>query len=153
MSVDPKLAGNVIQILANIPDFLRRPILQRKLEEFYSMADDGKHETISLILKAIALTEHSKLSVLTKTWMDVLSEFEGIKVTTMFRIYCEELLRNPDYIKSLDIEFLMCAFSSLDDGRKEYLADCLKEAILWFPKRTELLNMIPKPALKMLNIQ
>ena len=85
--------------------------------------------------------------------MEVLSEFEGIKVTTMFRIYCEELLRNPDYIKSLDIEFLMCAFSSLDDGRKEYLADCLKEAILWFPKRTELLNMIPKPALKMLNIQ
>jgi hypothetical protein len=153
MSVDPKLAGNVIQILANIPDFLRRPILQRKLEEFYSMADDDKHETISLILKAIALTEHSKLSVLTKTWMDVLSEFEGIKVTTMFRVYCEELLRNPDYIKSLDIEFLMCAFSSLDDGRKEHLADCLKEAILWFPKRTELLNMIPKPALKMLNIQ
>ena len=50
MSVDPKLAGNVIQILANIPDFLRRPILQRKLEEFYSMADDDKHETISLIL-------------------------------------------------------------------------------------------------------
>ena len=153
MSVDPKLAGNVIQILANIPDFLRRPILQRKLEEFYSMADDDKHETISLILKAIALTEHTKLSVLTKTWMDVLSEFEGIKVTTMFRVYCEELLRNPDYIKSLDIEFLMCAFSSLDDGQKEHLADCLKEAILWFPKRTELLNMIPKPALKMLNIQ
>ena len=84
MSVDPKLAGNVIQILANIPDFLRRPILQRKLEEFYSMADDDKHETISLILKAIALTEHRKLSVLTKTWMQVLSEFEGVKVTTMF---------------------------------------------------------------------
>ena len=35
-------AGNIIQILANLPDFLRKPMLQKRLTEFFDMAPAEK---------------------------------------------------------------------------------------------------------------
>jgi hypothetical protein len=153
MSIDPKMAGNIIQILANMPDFLRKSMLRGKLQEFYSMRSLDKHETISTALKALPSLEGRKLSVLTKTWLEVLSEFEGLKITVMLRVYCEELLRNPQILVKLEIESMIDVFSSLPDKRKEKLADCLKEVIFSFPETDEILQIIPKPALEILNIE
>lgn len=152
MSIDPKMAGNIIQILANMPDFLRKSMLRSKVQEFYSMRNLDKHETISTALKALPSLEGRKLSVLTKTWLEVLSEFEGLKITVMLRVYCEELLRNPQILEKLEIELMIDVFSSLPDKRKEKLADCLKEVIFSFPEIDEILKIIPKPALEILNI-
>jgi hypothetical protein len=153
MSIDPKMAGNIIQILANMPDFLRKSMLRSKVQEFYSMRNLDKHETISTALKALPSLEDRKLSVLTKTWLEVLSEFEGLKITVMLRVYCEELLRNPQILEKLEIELMIDVFSSLPDTRKEKLADCLKEVIFSFPEIDEILKIIPKPALEILNIE
>jgi hypothetical protein len=43
-------AGNIIHILADLPDFLRKQMLQNRLKEFYEMSDDEKSEIISLAL-------------------------------------------------------------------------------------------------------
>ncbi|HEY6166267.1 MAG TPA: hypothetical protein VIW25_15305 [Nitrososphaeraceae archaeon] len=153
MSIDPKMAGNIIQILANMPDFLRKSMLRGKVQEFYSMRNLDKHETISAALKALPSLEGRKLSVLTKTWLEVLSEFEGLKITVILRVYCEELLRNPQILEKLEIELMIDVFSSLPDKRKEKLADCLKEVIFSFPEIDEILKIIPKPALEILNIE
>src|SRR6185437_9621835 len=152
MSIDPKMAGNIIQILANMPDFLRKSMLRSKVQEFYSMRNLDKHETISTALKALPSLEGRKLSVL-KTWLEVLSEFDGLKITVMLRVYCEELLRNPQILEKLKIELMIDVFSSLPDKRKEKLADCLKEVIFSFPEIDEILKIIPKPALEILNIE
>ena len=153
MSIDSKMAGNIIQILANMPDFLRKSMLRGKVQEFYSMRNLDKHETISAALKALPSLEGRKLSVLTKTWLEVLSEFEGLKITVILRVYCEELLRNPQILEKLEIELMIDVFSSLPDKRKEKLADCLKEVIFSFPEIDEILKIIPKPALEILNIE
>jgi hypothetical protein len=153
MSIDQKMAGNIIQILANMPDFLRKSMLRGKVQEFYSMRNLDKHETISAALKALPSLEGRKLSVLTKTWLEVLSEFEGLKITVILRVYCEELLRNPQILEKLEIELMIDVFSSLPDKRKEKLADCLKEVIFSFPEIDEILKIIPKPALEILNIE
>jgi hypothetical protein len=153
MSIDPKMAGNIIQILANMPDFLRKSMLRGKVQEFYSMRNLDKHETVSAALKALPSLEGRKLSVLTKTWLEVLSEFEGLKITVILRVYCEELLRNPQILEKLEIELMIDVFSSLPDKRKEKLADCLKEVIFSFPEIDEILKIIPKPALEILNIE
>jgi hypothetical protein len=153
MSIDPKMAGNIIQILANMPDFLRKSMLRSKVQEFYSMRNLDKHETISTALKALPSLEGRQLSVLTKTWLEVLSEFDGLKITVMLRVYCEELLRNPQILEKLKIELMIDVFSSLPDKRKEKLADCLKEVIFSFPEIDEILKIIPKPALEILNIE
>lgn len=147
------MAGKIIQILANMPDFLRKSMLRGKVQEFYSMRNLDKHETISAALKALPSLEGRKLSVLTKTWLEVLSEFEGLKITVILRVYCEELLRNPQILEKLEIELMIDVFSSLPDKRKEKLADCLKEVIFSFPEIDEILKIIPKPALEILNIE
>jgi hypothetical protein len=153
MSINSKVAGNIIKILADLPDFLRKSMLRSKLEEFYLMEEPDKHETISLALNAAFTIQGSTLSVLMKTWMEVLSEFDGVRITTMIRIYCEEILMNPRAIENLNIESLIDGFCSIEDKQSEKLADCLKEVILSFPKRYELLKIIPKPALKILKIE
>jgi hypothetical protein len=153
MSINSKVAGNIIKILADLPDFLRKSMLRSKLQEFYLMEEPDKHETISLALNAAFTIQGSTLSVLMKTWMEVLSEFDGVRITTMIRIYCEEILMNPRAIENLNIESLIDGFCSIEDKQREKLADCLKEVILSFPKRYELLKIIPKPALKILKIE
>ena len=153
MSINSKVAGNIIKILADLPDFLRKSMLRSKLQEFYLMEEPDKHETISLVLNAAFTIQGSTLSVLMKTWMEVLSEFDGVRITTMIRIYCEEILMNPRAIENLNIESLIDGFCSIEDKQSEKLADCLKEVILSFPKRYELLKIIPKPALKILKIE
>jgi hypothetical protein len=147
------MAGNIIIILANLPDFLRKSMLQSKLEEFYLMEDPDKHETITMALTAASKIQVNTLSVLMKTWMEILSEFDGVRITSMIRIYCEEILMNPRAIENLNMESLIDGFCSIEDKQSEKLADCLKEVILSFPKRYELLKIIPKPALKILKIE
>jgi hypothetical protein len=153
VSINSKMAGNIIIILANLPDFLRKSMLQSKLEEFYLMEDPDKHETIIMALTAASKIQVNTLSVLMKTWMEILSEFDGVRITSMIRIYCEEILMNPKAIENLNIESLIDVFCSIQDKQKEKLSDCLKEVILSFPKRYELLKIIPKPALKILKIE
>ena len=153
MSIDPKLAGNVIQVLTNVPDFLRKLMLRNKLQEFYSMTDLDKHETISTALNALPLADSKKLSMLTKTWLEILSEFEGVKITTMFRIYCEEFLKNSTIIEKLDIKLMADAFSLLPYRNRKMLTDCLKEAIFSLPKTKEVVRIIPKPVLKILEME
>ena len=153
MSIDPKSAGNIIQVLTNVPDFLRKLMLRNKLQEFYSMTDLDKRETISTALNALPLVDSKKLSMLTKTWLEVLSEFEGVKITSMFRIYCEEFLKNSTIIEKLDIKLMTDAFSLLPYRNRKTLTDCLKEAIFSLPKTKEIVRIIPKPVLKILEME
>jgi hypothetical protein len=153
MSIDPKFAGNVIQVLTNLPDFLRKLMLRNKLQEFYSMTDLDKHETISTALNTLPLVDSKKLSMLTKTWLEVLSEFEGVKTTNMFRIYCEEFLKNSTIIEKLDIKLMTDVFSLLPYRNRKMLSDCLKEAIFSLPKTKEIVRIIPKPVLKILEME
>src|ERR671930_1049143 len=153
MAADSRMAENIIQILADLPEFLRKSMIRSRLLEFYSMADPDKHVTVSASLEALPSLENVKLQQLIKTWLEILLEFEGSQITDIFRIYCEESLKNRLAIENLDIESLIDVFSSLQEWEKEKLADCLKEVIFSFPKRTEVLKIIPKPLLKLLKIE
>jgi hypothetical protein len=153
MAADSRMAENIIQILADLPEFLRKSMIRSRLLEFYSMADPDKHETVSASLEALPSLENVKLQQLMKTWLEILLEFEGSQITDIFRIYCEEILKNRLAIENLDTESLVDVFSSLQAWEKEKLADCLKEVIFSFPKRTEVLKIIPKPLLKLLKME
>ena len=49
---EPNYAGNIIIILANLPDFLRKPILKKRMMEFFSMSEPDKSEIINNALEA-----------------------------------------------------------------------------------------------------
>jgi hypothetical protein len=153
MESDSRLAGNIIQILADLPEFLRKSMIRGRLIDFYSMVDADKHATISSSLQALPSIGNAKLQQLVRTWLGILLEFQGSQITDIFRIYCEELVNNRLAIANVDIESLIDIFLSLQDWEKEKLSDCLQEVIFSFPKKTEVLNIIPQPLLELLKIK
>jgi len=147
-------AGNIIQILANLPDFLRKPMLQNRLKEFYAMSDEDRQETISLALSAAPTIDQTKLSVLFKTWLEVLSEFEPEKRTIMFQTYCRQILSsNPQSIEKLDFKLLTETFLSLDQRQRDLMTDSFKEVLLSLPNRNEILKIVPEDSLKAIGLK
>ena len=49
---EPNYAGNIIVVLANLPDFLRTPILKKRMVEFFAMSDPEKKQLINNALEA-----------------------------------------------------------------------------------------------------
>jgi len=140
-------AGNIIQILASLPDFLRKPMLQNKLKEFYSMSDEDRRETISLALSGASGIDPAKLSVLFRTWLEILSDFDAEMRAIMFQTYCKQILASPRSIERLDFRSLTATFLSLDQNRRERITDSLKEVLFSLPNRNELLRMVPEDSL------
>ena len=81
--------------------FCENQCSQNRLKEFYEMRDDEKRETISMALAAVPTIDPNKLSILFKTWLELLSEFDAEKRGLMFQTYCRQILANPQlYHKS-----------------------------------------------------
>jgi hypothetical protein len=152
VSVDQKDSVNILQIVANLPEFLRKPIITKKLNEFYSLDESSKFETISMILRGSSSIESDKLYPLIKTWLEILTELESNQVTEIFRVYCEVLLINAICFEKLNIRPLVDAYLKLENKNKEKLSDCLTEVIFLFPNRTEISKAIPQLILEQLKI-
>jgi hypothetical protein len=152
LSFDQNTSRDILQIVSNLPDFLRKPIIKKKLHEFYSLSERDKYETISLILRGTCSVESTKLYPLIKTWLHILAELESVKVTEIFRIYCEFFLSNPTFFEKLNIQPLIDVFLKLENRNKEKLSDCLKEVFFLFPNRNEILKSIPGSTLQKLEI-
>lgn len=141
-------AGNIIQILANLPDFLRKPMLQNRLKEFYAMSEEDKQETIQLAMSAAPQIDPVKLSILFKTWLEILSEFDAEKRAIMIQAYCKQILSSPQSIEKLDFKSLTRTFLSLDQKQRERIIDSLNEVLFSLPNRNEILKMVPEDSLK-----
>ena len=146
-------AGNIIQILANLPDFLRKPMLQNRLKEFYGMSDEDRRETISLALSAAPGIDPAKLSVLFRTWLEILTEYDAEKRAIMFQTYCQQIQKNPRSIEKLDFKSLSATFLSLDQKQRDRITDSLKEVLFSLPNRSEILKMVPQDSLKVVGLK
>jgi len=145
-------ALSIIQILADLQEFVREPTLRKKLTEFYEFNESEKRETISLALYAALSIEPAKLSSLVKTWMNVLSEFDNSQIVLMLRLYCEEILNHSKILNKLDTDCLIDAFLALNEPKKEKFITCLKEAIFTLPNVDKFIRIIPDAALKILKM-
>lgn len=145
-------ASNIIQILANLPDFLRKPMLQKRLKEFFAMSEADRQETISLALSAAPTIDSAKLSILVKTWLEVLAGFDAGKRTIIFGTYCQQIVKQPERLQQLNLQKLTETFLSLDDRQREILADSFKEVLISFPKKDQILRLIPDYSKRVLGL-
>ena len=147
------ISGNIIQILADLPDFLRKQMLQNRLKEFYEMRDEEKIELICMALAAAPNIDPDKLSILFKTWLELLSEFDSEKRRVMFQTYCVQILTDPYSISKLDFRSLTNAFVSLNQVQRERITDSLHEVLLGLPNSSKILKMIPEHSLKAVGLK
>jgi hypothetical protein len=148
-----KAAVNIIHILADLPDFLREPVLRKKLQEFYMYDESDKRETISTALIAASSIEAKKLNVLVKSWVEVLSELDTGRILTMLILYCDEILKDQSVLEKLNFDSVVQAFMTLDEVKKLKFIYCLKEAMFSVPNRHKIIQMLPITAREILEIK
>lgn len=150
----PNYAGSIIVNLANLPEFLRKPILQKRLTEFFSMSDEDKKEIINNALQAGPSIQFDKFSTLFKTWLEILCNFSEEQRTIMFTTYITEIVNNPQKIISFNLDGILEIYLSFTQEQKNILSDTIKKIINLLDngskKRLELL--IPEKARKEIGI-
>jgi hypothetical protein len=150
---DHHASKNIIQTLVELPEFLRKPILESRVKEFFSLDIQDKNEIISNILNTLPSFESGKISPLVKTWFLVLSNLDSILIVEMLRLYCSKIKNSPDIIQKMPMIEIIEMFSVLESTQRKKIADCLKEAILSFPDTSKIINLIPDSGLKALQMK
>jgi len=151
---DSQIAGNIIQILAGLPEFLRKPMLKSRLNEFFTLADIDKKETVTNALNAAPTIDFKVLSNLIKTWMEVLCEFDEEKRRSMFGTYVDVIADSPNILSKLNVDGLISNFNAMSENNKQLLVGSLHSLIQSLPedKKTNFLAAVPDNAKKVLQL-
>lgn len=149
---EPNYAGNIIIILANLPDFLRTPILKKRMLEFFSMSEPEQREIINNALEAGPTIPFPNFSKLFKTWLQVLSTITEEQRVLMFSKYIYELSSSPQKLINFNLDGIYEIYLSLDGSQKEIIAKSINKIItnLDDDKKKKMLMMIPESAKKAL---
>jgi len=145
---EPNYAGNIIVSLANLPEFLRKPILKKRLLEFFSMSTSEKIEIINNALQAGPIIPFDKFSKLLKTWLEILSTLSEEQRTVMFATYINEITENPQKIISFNLDGILEVYLSLNQDEKDIISKSIRKiiSILDDNKKKRLLLTIPDGA-------
>lgn len=148
MLSEPNYAGNIIVSLANLPEFLRKPILKKRMMEFFAMSPLDKHEIINNALQAGPTIPFDKFSKLFKTWLEILSVLSEEQRIIMFTTYINEITENPQKIISFNLDGILEVYLSLNQSEKNIISKSIKKVtdILDDNKKKRLLLIIPDRA-------
>jgi len=123
---EPNFAGNIIVNLASLPDFLRTPIMKKRMTEFFSKNDEDKAEIIINALNAGPTIPFTNFSKLLKTWLLVLAEIDNQNREDMFSNYFKHILESPEKIILFNLDAIFEIFLQVDKEKQEVLISSIK---------------------------
>ena len=123
---EPNFAGNIIVNLASLPDFLRTPILKKRMTEFFSKNDDEKTEIIVNALNAGPTIPFPNFSKLFKTWLEILATINIENREDMFSNYFKHILASPDKIILFNLDAIFEIFLQVDKEKQQILISSIK---------------------------
>ncbi len=143
------IAGNVIQILAGLPEFLRKPMMRNRISDFFALPDEDKIEMIKGVIDALPTVDVNITARLFRTWIEVLYELGNEKSTSMFSMYASILTENPSILASIDLRPIVEEFNSLNKEIRDSIASSIRDVLnrLEDEKRDTLIKYIPVYAL------
>ena len=152
--VGENFAGNIIVNLANLPDFLRNPILKKRMTEFFSMSEDEKKEIINNALEAGPTIPFPNFSKLFKTWLKILATLPEGQREGLFSAYINEVSLSPQKLIIFNLDGILEIFLGLDENEKEILSKTIRNLInnLDAEKRRKVMIVIPDNAKKSLKL-
>ena len=154
MLSEPNYAGNIIVVLANLPDFLRTPILKKRMMEFFEMPDQEKKQLINNALEAGPTIPFPNFSKLFKTWLEILTTLPEEQRTGLFAAYINEISVSPQKLIAFNLDGILEIFLQLDSQKQEIISQSVRNIINSFDDETKrrLLVIIPDNAQKNLKI-
>ena len=126
---EPNYAGNIIINLASLPDFLRNPILKKRMTEFFSMSEPEKSEIINNALDAGPTIPFPNFSKLFKTWLEVLCTISGENRYDMFSNYIKHMVNSPQKIISFNLDGILEIFLSLEQTNQEIISASVQNVV------------------------
>ncbi|CUR52477.1 conserved protein of unknown function [Nitrosotalea devaniterrae] len=144
----PNHAGNIIVNLAGLPEFLRKPILRKRLTEFFSMNQEDKKEIVNNALQAGPTIPFDKFSTLFKTWLETLCNMSEEQRTIMFSNYITEITHHPEKLIAFNLDGIFEIYMSLTTDQKSTLSVTIRNILGTFSEndRKKLYMIIPKMA-------
>ena len=123
---EPNYTGNIIVILANLPDFLRKPILKKRMLEFYSMSDQERNVLIENALEAGPTIPFPNFLKLFKTWLEVLADETEENRKILVSSYVNEVTNFPQKLIAFNLDGMLEIYLTLDDSKKMIINNSLK---------------------------
>jgi len=142
---EPNYAGNIIVILANLPDFLRTPILKKRMMEFFLMTDEEKNEIIGNALEAGPTIPFPNFSKLFKTWLQVLSTFSEEQRTTLFLSYITQFIDSPEKLINFNLDGILETYLTLDESQQKIIASSVQGIFLKLDEKSKKLLYMLMP--------
>ena len=151
---EPNYAGNIIVVLANLPDFLRIPILKKRMIEFFAMDDLEKKQLVNNALEAGPTIPFPNFAKLFKTWLEILTVLPEDQRIGLFSAYINAISEYPQKIITFNLDGILEIFLSLDDEKQKIISEAVKKIICNFEdeKKRKLLLIIPDNAQKYLKL-
>ena len=126
---EENFAGNFIVNLASLPDFLRTPILKKRMIEFFSMTDSEKIEIINNALEAGPTIPFPNFSKLFKTWLEVLCTVTEENRYDMFSNYFNQIMKKPQKIILFNLDGILEIFLSLEGTNQRILSASIRNVV------------------------
>ena len=147
MSED-NFAGNIIVNLASLPDFLRTPILKKRMIEFFSKDESDKKEIIFNALEAGPTIPFLNFSKLFKSWLKIVANLPEDHREGMFQSYIKQSLLEPEKLIAFNLDGILEMFLQLEENEKEIISKTIKRIIgnLNEQDRRKILIIIPNNA-------
>ncbi len=148
--VGENFAGNIIVNLANLPEFLRNPILKKRMVEFFSLSEPEKQEIINNALEAGPTIPFPNFSKLFKTWLKILATLSEEQRVGLFSAYIIEVSQSPQKLINFNLDGILEIFLTLDEKEKEIISNTIKKIIkdLDEERKRKILIIIPDNAKK-----
>ena len=151
---EENFAGNIIVNLASLPDFLRTPILKKRMMEFDSKSELEKTEIINNALEAGPSIPFLNFSKLFKSWLKIIANISEEHREGMFLAYITQSLLSPEKLIAFNLDGILEIFLQLEETEKETISNTIKKIIknLNDEQRKKILIMIPNNAKNHLKI-
>ncbi len=141
----PNYAGNIIVNLASLPDFLRKPILKKRMLEFFSLTESEKIEIINNALEAGPTIPFPNFSKLFKTWLEILVTLDEKERKELFSYYVKQVCISPQKLISFNLDGIFEIYQSLTNEQKQVLSESIRTIVkeLDTDNKKRLLVLIP----------
>jgi len=147
---ESNFAGNIIINLASLPDFLRNPILKKRMIEFFSLSEPERKEVINNALEAGPTIPFPNFSKLFKSWLKILTTLSEEQREGLFSAYIVEVSQNPQKLITFNLDGILEIFLTLEENEKEILSSTIKKIInnLDEERKRKIMIVIPDNAKK-----
>lgn len=147
-------AGNIIINLASLPDFLRTPILKKRMMEFFSLSEQERDEVIGHALDAGPTIPFPNFAKLFKTWLEILASLSEEQREGIFCAYITASIESPQKLVEFNLDGILEIFLTLDPREREIIAETVRGIVdgLDGAEKRKMLLMIPDNAKRHLGI-